>query len=220
MRLDPSSEKLPDGGVCKREAQKAHTDHQNAAQRCGTMQFVRGPQIIECQQKQEAVGSKQGWENPLIEEEDVKAGERGPKKRDGRDQDEAFVGGRIFAGAIRKKYKNREHDHFAERNDVEGFGVDPRRSDIAHQQIRAGKQAEDHHKAGKGEAEQTDAAMDVDAMSGDKTSLENQEKNPARKYGTVEMNQGTWKMGPEHSSQKVSGSEANEHRDEDQDRCD
>ena len=77
MRLDPSSEKLPDGGVRKREAQKAHTNHQNAAQRCGAMQFVRRPQIIECQQKQEAVGGKQGWENPLVEEEDVKAGERG-----------------------------------------------------------------------------------------------------------------------------------------------
>jgi hypothetical protein len=120
---------------------------------------------IESQQKQEAVGGKQGWENPLVEEEDVKAGERGPKERDGRDQDEAFVGGRIFAGAVRKKYKNREHDHFAERNDIEGLGVDARRSDIAHEQISAGKQPENHHKASKGEAEQPDAAMDVDAMS-------------------------------------------------------
>lgn len=80
MRLDPSGEQLPDGGVRKREVQESHTNHQSAAQRCGAVQFVRGPQIIECQQKQEAVGGKQCGKNPLVEEEEVEAGERGPSR--------------------------------------------------------------------------------------------------------------------------------------------
>ena len=76
---------------------------QNVA-RCN---FVHGPQIEECLQKQEKVGDKQRGDKPSIEEGSVETGERRPKQSYRRDQDEALVGGSILAGAVSKKGENR-----------------------------------------------------------------------------------------------------------------
>jgi hypothetical protein len=117
-RLHPSGECLPNGGATQWNTKLLRDDQERATPDCGAVQLARGPQVV-CHQQQQ----KKPAENSVQVGSARDCDEGWPlggsvHESDGREQNDAFVGGRIEAGA-KGKEERRKDQHVSEGNGVE-----------------------------------------------------------------------------------------------------
>ncbi len=190
-------------------------DQKGAADKSGALNFVRGPDVVERKGDQEAVGSKHGSDWLALKEGERPAREGGRKEAHGSDENEPLVNCRIRAGDKREEDEDRENKYLADGDDVKKSGVHTVRR-IADQCVGGGENAENDYRNGKAEAEDAEAAVNVHAVAGDQGGLHQQEKNPAGKNGTMNVDDGSGKRRAEDSSEKVITRKADKNADEDE----
>jgi len=124
--LHPSGECVPDCGAADGNTKLLRDDQERTTPDGGAVQLARGPQVV-CHQQQH----KKPAENAVQVGSARDCYEGRPAggsvhESDGREQNEAFVGGRIEAGAKGEEDQRRKHQHVAEGNGVESLGIEVR----------------------------------------------------------------------------------------------
>jgi len=128
------------------------------------------------------------------------------------------MGGGIRANAKGKKDEDSKIKHVADGDDVKKLGIDARRGGVPGERVSCGENAESNHEDGEAETERAKAAVDVNAMCGDESSLRHEQQNPTRKNSTVEMKDVGRQVRAENTSEVVRVGEPDEDGDEDEER--
>src|SRR6266481_7598121 len=86
---------------------------------------------------------------------------------DGGNQDQAFVARRTEASAIGKKDQRRKHQHVAEGDGIESFGINARtrRRESPRERVGRGPKSHYDHQARQAESYKSQAAMNIYAAS-------------------------------------------------------
>src|SRR5271157_2001410 len=119
--LGPGGESVPGGGLADGEADLLYKDEEGAGPERGAVNFARRPQIVSCENKQKTVGDQRRNEGFSLDESERPSGDGGDRDTDGGNDDDAFVGGGIEAGAESEKDQHGEDEHVRHRNHVKGL---------------------------------------------------------------------------------------------------
>ena len=200
---------MPGGGVADRDSYLLDGDEEGAGPDGGAVKLAGRPQIVGHKNQKEDVGRECGCDRITVAP-DWPTGDRGDHQGDGADEDETFVGCGIGTGAVGEEDEGCEDQHVGQGNDVEEFRIDGRRGGVAVERIRRGQDAENDHQTRPEESCDAQTAMDVDASRGDQGSLRDEQQNPTREGGSVEMNDEARQRGAEDSGEIVGAREAQE----------
>ena len=216
--LDPASERLPSGRLPQGNPRDLDEDQECAAEKCDALEFARRPQVVESKKEKEAVANEHSVKRFAVEERDGPTGEGGGEQGDGGDEDQTLVDGRVGAKSKSEKAEDGEIEHVGDRDDVKKLGINPGRRGAPRESVSGGEDAKDDHEGSETEAEDAQAAVDVNAMGGNQRGLHEEEQYPTGKSSAVEVNDESGERRSENAGEVVGVSEADEDGNQDEKR--
>ena len=107
--------------------------------------------------------------------------------------------------------ENGEQEDRAERDDVEGQGVESKRGGAATKGVGGGDGADDDHGDGDAKTEQAERHVPLDPARGDERGLGEEDDHPERHNGTVDVDDPVGQRGGNHAGEVVGPGKAVEH---------